>query len=415
MLVAAILSTVLVANPAEPEPAPAALTYTKDIAPIFRESCEECHRSGEPAPMSLRTYDEIRPWVRSIKRYVEKREMPPWHADPKFGKFKNDPRLSDEEVKKIVSWVDAGAPKGDPKHLPKPRKFTKGWRIGKPDQVFVMPKAMKIPAEGEVPYRYITIPTGFKEDKWITALEARPGNPEVVHHIIVFVRQKGQRGIWAGHLGGMAPGEGPDIYPLGAGKLVKAGATLLLQMHYTPSGKATTDRSMVGIKFSDKPLRQVHTQAAMNPGLWIPPNAENHEIKSRFKFRGQSTLLGVMPHMHVRGKDFRYELTYPDGKKETLLSVPKWDFNWQHYYIFEKPLLVPKGATLECTAHFDNSKKNKFNPNPDQLVRWGDQTWEEMMIGFISYVDGEPGSLAKLESPLKEKSESEEKPEKSGD
>jgi mono/diheme cytochrome c family protein len=393
-----LLSLVLLASPPDAAPAAAkALTYSKDIAPIFQRRCQDCHRPGEVAPMSLLTYEDARPWARSIKKHVERREMPPWHADPKHGKFQNDPTLSDEEIAQIVTWVDAGAPEGDPKDLPKPHEFVEGWRIGKPDVVFTMPKEFVVPATGTVRYQYITIPTDFKEDVWVQAAEARPGNREVVHHIIVFILEPGRqmgkgRDIWSSHLCGTAPGEGPDVFPPGTGKLIPAGSRLLLQMHYTPNGKEQRDRTQVGLVLSKTPLRRVNVRAAMNAWFLIPSGEPNHEVRSQFTFRRDAELLGIMPHMHLRGKDFLYEIVHPDGKRETLLSVPRWDFNWQHHYSFAEPLKVPAGSRVECTAHYDNSPANKANPDPTKSVRWGDQTWEEMMIGFVTFLDADPNA-----------------------
>jgi mono/diheme cytochrome c family protein len=369
---------------------PSSSSYSRDVAPIFQRHCQECHRPGEVAPMPLLTYRDARPWAKSIKKHVESRAMPPWHADPNHGKFLNDPSLSDEEVRTIVAWVDAGAPEGDPKDLPAPREWVEGWRIGQPDVVFSMPQEFRVPASGTVPYKYFMVPTHFKEDRWIQAAEARPGNPAVVHHIIAFIREPGKRGEGAGapwerHLCGTAPGNDPDIFPPGTAKLVKAGSYLVLQMHYTPNGEETTDRSSIGLVFArEPPQHRMRVQAAMNPLLRIPPGASDHVVKSVFNFGQDSVLWGLMPHMHLRGKSFRFDIVFPDGRTDTLLNVPRYDFNWQHGYALAQPLEVPAGSRVECTAVFDNSKENRANPDPTQEVRWGDQTWEEMMIGFLS-------------------------------
>jgi hypothetical protein len=373
-------------------------TYARDIAPIFQRRCQDCHRPGEVAPMSLLSYEEARPWARSIKRHVLSRGMPPWHADPAHGKFANDPRLGEAEIKTIGDWVDAGAPEGDAADHPPAREFVDGWVIGTPDAVFTMPQEYRVPAEGTVPYQYFTIPTGFTEDRWVQAAEVRPGNRAVVHHIIVFVLEPGSRGIrgnvWQNHLCGTAPGEAPDVFPPGTGKRIQAGSQLLFQVHYTPNGTASSDRSQVGLIFAREPVRPVYTRTAWNLTFRIPPGAPDHPVTASYTFSRRSTLLGLMPHMHLRGKSFRYELELPGGERETLLWVPRWDFNWQHHYILAAPRDIPAGSTIHCTARYDNSKDNPANPDPTATVRWGDQTWEEMMIGFITFIrpDDEKGS-----------------------
>lgn len=369
-------------------------TFSKDVAPIFFNNCVSCHREGEIAPMSLLTYKQVRPWSRSIREKVLERSMPPWHADPHYGKFKNDRSLSEKEIKTIVAWVDGGAREGDPKDMPPAPRFAEGWQIGEPDVVLNMPFEYSVPAEGVVSYKYFAIPTNFKEDRWVQAAEIRPGNRSVVHHVIAFVippdTQLG-RGAFRGAGGfdaiaGTAPGEQPSILPDGIGKLVKAGSTIVLQMHYTPNGSPQKDRTSVGLIFNRKPVRKALTGgAAMNRSFLIPPGAENHRVVSSYRFRQDSRILNLMPHMHVRGKDFEYRLVYPDGTSKIILSVPRYDFNWQTRYELAEPVAAPRGSRLECVAHFDNSTRNKWNPDPTKAVRWGDQTWEEMMIGFVGF------------------------------
>ncbi|MFL6215909.1 MAG: c-type cytochrome [Blastocatellia bacterium] len=383
---------------------PAPVTFTKDVAPIFFNKCAACHRPGEIAPMSLLSYKEARPWARSIKEKVVNRVMPPWHADPHVGDFKNDRRLSDKEIATISAWVDAGAPEGNPKDLPPAPRFTDGWQIGQPDVVLSMSNEYNVPAEGTVNYQYFSVPTGFTEDKWIQAAEVRPGNRAVVHHVIVFVvgpdaarRRLGtfnREGAFEG-LVGTAPGEEPMILPDGIGKLVKAGSVLMLQMHYTPNGKATTDRTSIGLRFSRKPVQQaIVGGAALNRWFEIPAGNDNYEVKSSYAFKADSHILNLMPHMHLRGKDFEYRLIYPDGTAKTILRVPRYDFNWQTRYEFKQPVAAPRGSRLECLAHFDNSTRNKWNPDATKAVRWGQQTWEEMMIGFVGFTLDEPATQA---------------------
>jgi len=417
-------------------PKPAAPSYSKDVAPILNARCVVCHRAGEIAPMPLTNYKEVRPYAKAIRDDTVEGKMPPWHADPQFGKFSNDRRLSDEQIRTIVQWVNAGAPEGDPQDLPPPPKFTEGWQIGKPDVEFTIPKPFEVPAEGVVDYQYLVTPTNFTEDKWVAAVEIRPGNREVVHHVIVFVlppegqqpstpsrerarfgqsceqanpdeaqrkriaeRQRSGREPRAmgDFFVGWAPGLQGHVSPPGAANLLRAGSRLQFQLHYTPKGKAAVDRdTKVGLIFAKGPVtRSVHTIGVSNRRIVIPPGEPNYEAVSCYTFSSDVTLLNFMPHMHYRGKDFLYRITFPDGRSETLLSVPKYDFNWQTFFVLANPLHVPSGTRLDCTAHFDNSARNKYNPDPTQEVRWGDQTWEEMMIGWISFMaDIQPASAA---------------------
>jgi len=376
-------------------PAKTSATFTKDVAPILFNKCIECHRTGEIAPMSLLSYQEVRPWAKSIRQRVVERSMPPWSADPHYGKFSNDPSLSQKDIDTIVSWVDAGAPKGEDKDMPATPKFTPGWTIGKPDVVLAMQEEYSIPADGTVPYLYFTIPTGFTEDKWVQAMEIKPGNRAVVHHVIAFVQGAGEAGRGGnargeqqarGQLGGITPNKTGIVFAPGTARLVKAGSSIVFQMHYTTNGEATKDRTSIGLVFSkEPPVKTVITGNALNARFAIPPGDPSHEVKSSTTFKEDVHLTSFMPHMHFRGKDFTYTAVYPDGKSEILLQVPKYDFNWQLTYVLEKPAALPKGTRLDCVAHFDNSTKNKFNPDPTKEVRWGDQTWEEMMIGWFSY------------------------------
>ncbi len=405
------LAGVLVVGVSASGPAKTSSTFTKDVAPILFNRCIECHRTGEIAPMSLLTYQEVRPWAKSIRQRVVERSMPPWSADPHFGKFSNDPSLSQKEIDAIVSWVDAGAPKGEDKDMPPTPKFVEGWTIGKPDVVLAMQEEYAIPADGTVPYLYFTIPTGFKEDKWISAMEIRPGNRGVVHHVIAFVTEagaSGRRGGAAGEaqqgrgqLGGITPNKTGVVFGPGTARLVKAGSSIVFQMHYTTNGVATKDRTSIGLVFTkEPPNRTLVTGNAMNARFVIPPGEASHEVKSSTTFKEDVHLTSFMPHMHFRGKDFIYTAVYPDGRSEVLLSVPKYDFNWQLTYVLEKPVALPKGTRLDCVAHFDNSTKNKFNPDPTKEVRWGDQTWEEMMIGWFSFTrDAEQRDTAVAKSP----------------
>ncbi len=375
-------------------------TFSKDVATIFAKNCMSCHRQGEIAPMSLINYKEVRPWAKSIREKVVKREMPPWHADPAHGAWANDRRLSQKDIDTIVAWVDGGAPEGDPKDLPPPPKFAAGWQIGEPDIIFYMPEEYTVPAEGVVPYIYFTVPSNFKEDKYIAAMEARAGDLSVVHHIVIYVRDPKEarpkrQDIGTGLLGALSPGMTPFIAQPGTAKLIKAGSNIVFQMHYTPSGKVTKDRSMVGLKFARGPVDKViTTTAAWDARFTIPPHTENYEVKASWVADEDITVWSLMPHMHLRGKDYLYRATYSDGRSEILLSVPKYNFGWQVYYYPKKPIRIPKGTKIETVAHYDNSAKNPKNPDPAKPVRFGEQTWEEMMNGFFDYTVDAPAAKA---------------------
>jgi mono/diheme cytochrome c family protein len=366
-------------------------TYSREIARILNNRCVECHRAGEVAPMALTSYKEVRPWAKAIREQVATRSMPPWLADPAYGAFKNDRRLTQQEIDAISAWVAAGAPEGDPKDLPPPPQFESGWNIGKPDQVFDIGVDFDVPAQGVVPYKYFRVPTNFSEDKWVQAAEIRPDQRRAIHHIIVFIEEPGKKGgVFSGEggslLAGFAPGEPPHIWAPGTARLIKAGSTLVFQVHYTPNGTAVKDRSYIGLKFaSQPPAYRAMTGRALNAAFKIPPGDPNYEVKSSWIAKQDIALIGLMPHMHLRGKDFKYTVVYPDGREETILSVPKYDFNWQLAYDLKQPLQLPKGTRIDCVAHFDNSPNNKYNPDPTKEVKWGDQTWEEMMIGWFTY------------------------------
>lgn len=373
----------------EPAPEVGQVNYAEHVASIIQNKCQNCHRPGQVGGFSLTTYDDVRKKSAMIGEVVDDRRMPPWHADPRFGHFSNDRHLSAKDRATILAWVEQGSPLGDPAKVPAAKKWTEGWTIGQPDLVFELPESNPIPAQGTVPYYYLTVPTNFKEDMWIQAAEARPEDPGVVHHIIVYAVPPGANrgrviGEGRGHLCGYAPGDMPSVYPLGTAKRIPAGSNLVFQMHYTPNGKQTKDRSKVGLILAKKPPeREALTVGIANPGLMIPANADAHPVHSEQKFKNEVRLLAFMPHMHLRGKSFKYTLEVPDQKPEVLLSVPAYDFGWQSYYTLEKPLILKPGTMMKCDATFDNSVKNRANPDPSKQVRWGEQTWEEMMIGYI--------------------------------
>jgi thiol-disulfide isomerase/thioredoxin len=360
----------------------------------------------EPEKSKLDGLDRVRPVSEEIAAYLDKtddarkkaammaevvdnRRMPPWHADPRYGHFANDRRLTATERATLLAWVEQGTPLGDPSKVPAAKKWPEGWTIGTPDIVFEIPETNTIPAQGTVPYYHLSVPTNFKEDVWVQAAEARPGNSAIVHHIIVYVVPPGGNrgrviGEGRGHLCGYAPGDMPSVYPEGTAKKIPAGSTLVFQMHYTPNGKQTVDRSKVGLIIAKKPpVREALTVGIANPGFQIPPGADNFPVHSEQRFRNEVRLLAFMPHMHLRGKSFKYTLEKPGAKPEVLLSVPAYDFGWQSYYTLKEPLVLSPGMVMKCDATFDNSDKNRANPDSKSYVRWGEQTWEEMMIGYI--------------------------------
>ncbi|HZR25191.1 MAG TPA: hypothetical protein VFA59_16465 [Vicinamibacterales bacterium] len=423
------------AHAASPTP-----TFTKDIAPILYNRCVTCHRAGEVAPMALMTYDDVRPWAKAIKRKVENREMPPWGADPHFGKFKDDQSLTAEQIVTIATWVDAGAPKGNDADLPPAPKFAAGWSHGAPDYVIDMPIDFEIPAEGEVPVTDFFSKTPFDHDVYVKALEVRPGTNAVVHHAGLYVIDRLPPGakLVDGRIvdangkamsrnqvaranGGttteeiqkllsFVPGRGYESYQGDAGQLIKAGSYIDFYMHYTPTGTPQKDRTRLGLYVAkagqDVGHQIYHSFSAAGPTTYIvegqpyapqrqkrddpnaveggvnlpniPPYAENWKVVSIHTIKEPITLYGLTPHLHLRGKSMKYVLTLPDGQEETLLDVPKYDFNWQLYYELESPRHIPAGSKVTVTTLFDNSGKNPYNPAPEKEVFWSEQSWDEM-------------------------------------
>jgi len=371
-------------------------TFSKDVAPIFYKNCAECHRPTMFAPMSLMSYEEARPWLRAIKERVTGRTMPPWGSDQPHGVFRNDPRLSDEEIATIVSWIDGGAPKGSDADLPAQPSFADGWTIGKPDAIFSMTEDFKIPATGTIEYQFIRIPVNLPEDRWIQAIEIKPGARAHVHHVLAYTQPAGEEIRQGGalgptNIGGVTPNKPGVVYPQGVARLLRGKSDLILQVHYTTNGTEAIDRTQVGIIFAKEPPKKIATGGmALNPRFVIPAGDGNYEVRAVQNIAQDTVLTTLTPHMHVRGKDMTYIAHYPDGTSETLLSVPRYDFNWQITYELSQPKTLPSGTKVEVIAHYDNSSANKYNPDPTKDVRWGDQTWEEMMIGFWGTVADPP-------------------------
>ena len=396
------------------------VTYTKHVAALLQDHCVACHRPGQIGPFALTEYEEVAGWGAMIKEVVSEGRMPPWSANPQFGHFANDARLSDAEKQLLNSWVDSGCPQGDLADLPAPRTWTDGWQIAEPHQVVRMEKPFTVPAEGVVDYRNFVADPGWTEDKWIQAAEVRPGNRAVVHHIIANAIPPGaaraaRQAIDAegperpqsseprphgasndGELRGIkltayVPGRLANTNRSGVAMFVPAGSKIAFQMHYTPNGKEQDDQSYIGFVFADPKTvkKRLHGGRAGNSSFVIPPHADNYEVTSEVTMRTDQLMLWMSPHMHLRGKSFRYAACYPDGSIEVLLDVPKYDFNWQITYELTEPKPLPAGTKLCCTAHFDNSEGNPANPDPTDTVRFGPQTWHEMMIGWYATLSAE--------------------------
>ena len=414
VLLLAILwvSTVMTAPPAASTQAPtpqAVPTFSKDVAPILYKHCTQCHRPGEIAPMSLLTYAEARPYAKAIRDEIADSNMPPWHADAPHGTFVNERKLSEAERDTLTRWASNGAPEGNPADLPTRPNYTDGWAIGKPDVVLEMAEDYKVPAEGMIEYQYFYIPTNFKEAKWVQAVEVRPGNRSVVHHALVFHMAKpdgprptpllqpnrqqmilpdrpgpsGQRrpeNVPARILATYAPGTNPQVFPAGTAVRLEPGGTIEIQMHYTANGEAATDRTKIGLVFAKDPstAREVRVTQFFNTQFTLPAGSTETRVDADIAFVNDAVVWGIFPHTHVRGKKWEYVLELPDGTRKTVLSVPRYDFNWQTYYMFSEPLKVPKGSKLISSAWYDNSASNRSNPDPKSDVTWGDQTWEEM-------------------------------------
>ncbi len=380
------------------------VTYTRHVAPILHRHCVGCHRPGEIAPFPLTNYQQTIGWAETIREVVDEGRMPPWSASPEHGKFQNDPRLSDADRKTIVEWVRTGCPEGDPADLPPLPQRPDGWNIPKPDVVLTMPEPFTVPAEGVIEYQRIEIDPGVKEDVWVRAAEVRPGNRAVVHHCTVFLKPPGadepqtQGKLGSYCLAATAPGTPPLVLSDGMAKRIPAGWKLVFVMHYTPVGTVQTDRTSIGLVLADPASvrREVATHLLYDEELRIPPRVENHRVEKTWEAPADVLILAMFPHMHLRGKSFRYEAVFPDGSTEVLLDVPHYDFNWQHRYVLTEPKRLPKGTQVRCIAIYDNSANNPANPDPDREVLAGKQTWDEMFNGYFDWclADEEPDSAS---------------------
>ncbi|MFM8980747.1 MAG: redoxin domain-containing protein [Planctomycetia bacterium] len=398
---------------AAPAAQPTARTWAGEAAAIVHRRCAGCHRPGEAGPFPLLAYEDVAGRTAVLREVIEQGRMPPWTAEGPQGMFADDRRLSPQERTVLLEWLGGGAPEGDPAAAPSaPEPVTQdGWEIGTPDLVLEFSQAQEVPAEGVVPYRFVEVPTHLDEDRWVVASEVRPGAPQVVHHVLVQVvpeAARARRSAFEPHLGffaAMVPGGRATRYPEGMAKKLPKGSRLYFQMHYTPNGIAQQDRTRIGLRFAKEPPREeVRTIGVFPFGLDIPPGAPAHQASALVPVPFDAKVLAYMPHMHLRGKAVRYEvidLRAPQAAPELLFEIKRYDFNWQTPYRLAEPRLVRGGAgiMLKVTGTFDNSYGNPYNPDPEQRVRWGDQTWDEMLIGYLDYVQAGPGTARQQPAP----------------
>jgi Copper type II ascorbate-dependent monooxygenase, C-terminal domain len=387
-------------------PAP---TFYRDVLPILQQHCQRCHRPGEIGPFPLVTFDDAHAKAPKIAAIVSGKKMPPWFADPCCGHFSNDPSLTPQEIVALVTWAENGAAAGEAHDAPAHPHWAEGWNIPQPDLVVQMPTPVELPAHGDVEYTYEIVPTGFTEGKWVQMSEIRPSSRMNVHHAVVYVRPPDSQWLRHAPIGVpftasdleteqdrrdahwtdadvllvYAPGSSPDNWPAGMAKYVPAGSDIIFQMHYTAHGHATHDQSSIGIVFAKEPPKQrVLTLQLTNDKFIIPPGVDDYRVEARGTLPNDATLLSFLPHMHLRGKQFEFNIIHPDGTIETLLRV-HWNFYWQMTYRLAEPMPLKAGTMLQAVAWYDNSRKNPHNPDPSSAVYWGDQTYNEMMVGFF--------------------------------
>ncbi|MGA2596298.1 MAG: thiol-disulfide isomerase [Bryobacteraceae bacterium] len=374
-------------------------TFNKDVLPILQQRCQECHRPGEIGPMPLLTYRQARPWAKAIRESVVTRKMPPWFADPRFGHYANDRSLTQAQIDTIAAWASNGAPEGDAKDRPANIDWPSRWAIGNPDAVFEMPQPFPIPATGAIEYQFLILPTHFTEDEWVQKVEVRPTAGDAVHHAVAYIRPPDSDWLRGRPIGVpfaehsvttsdilmvYTPGSNMDAWPDGMAKKIPAGSDIVLQMHYTTNGTAKTDQTRVGVVFAKAPPEKaVLTLQLNNTRFVIPPGDPDYKVEVSGTLPNDAILLSLFPHMHLRGSGFEYFMVDPKGHVEMLLKVNYYDFNWQLTYRLDPPLPLRAGTRLVANGYFDNSANNPRNPDPTAEVRYGEQSWEEMMVGFF--------------------------------
>ncbi len=383
------------------------LTYHGRVSRIIQDKCQECHRPGGVGPFPMMTYEQVHGRRDMINWVLSDGIMPPWYADEGSVAFGNDFSLTDRQKADILAWIAADAPAGDPADAPLPRTFMDGWTIGEPDAIFQIETPYTIPAEGTVDYQYTYVKTNFAEDRWVKGMEILPTAPQVTHHVLVFVetpelherirnaktdeeKEAVRRDIPNAvetYFASTVPGQVGLTFPDGLAKKLPAGAWLKFQLHYTANGREAVDQSRLGLIFTDEAIRtEVRTNSAFEAEFIIPAGAKSYNVVATHEFEEDAEILSLLPHTHLRGTEFYFELVYPDGTEELLLPISRYDFNWQLNYELAEPKFVPHGTLLRATAVYDNSADNPANPDPTVDVEFGEQTWEEMLIGYVNWV-----------------------------
>jgi hypothetical protein len=413
VFVATVLAVGILVLPAAGEE----ITFNKHVAPILFKNCAGCHRPGEVGPFPLLTYKDAAKRAGFLKDVTSSRRMPPWPAEAGYGQFHDERRLADADIQTLARWADTGAKEGEPRDLPPAPTFPEGWQLGQPDLVLKMPEAFTVPAGGRDVFRCFVLPTNLTENRTVAAVEFRPGNRRIVHHALFFLdstgaarkKAEGNPGqgyasfggigiIPTGSLGGWAPGAFPRLLPDGMGKRLPKGSDLVLQIHYHPSGKEELDQSTIGIFFTKKPVKQIVMGIPMvNRKLYIPAGESRHKVTTSFTVPVDVHAIGIAPHMHLVGREMKVSATLPNGKAEPMIWIKDWDFNWQGQYRYAKPVALPKGTRIDLEAYYDNSEGNPKNPNnPPKLVKWGEQTTDEMCLCGVQVVTDNPADALPL-------------------
>ena len=386
------------------------ISYANEVAPILQKSCVPCHSPGNIGPFAMSNYEKVKGWSSTIQEVLLAQRMPPWHADPHYGDFANERGLSSEQAHTLVQWIQQGAPRGEGEDPLASSSAVPAdpWPLGKPDRIVAFSKAEEIPDNGVFEYRYIYARSPFPNNVWLRAAVVKPGNRKAVHHVLVTIMtpqelqaRKSRQGNTAGggidgFFAAFVPGYDSVTFHEGTGKYLPAGSIMVFQMHYTATGKPESDLTEMGLYLSkEKPKVELKTRSAFNVQFKIPPGESNHETVAEYRFAKEGLLYELMPHMHLRGSWFKYEAMYPNGKSEVLLSVPNYDFKWQHLYRFKEPKRLPAGTRLVCRGGHDNSAQNPDNPDATKTVGFGEQTFDEMFIGYINYSDIPPITVAR--------------------